>query len=143
MRAALRISAAALCAFAVSFVLVGVADGGGSGGEPGKARVAVSLTPVAGLPRLAEDPAVVRARRRARERRHEQLVARRRAARRRAARLAAAKARAPEPAAAVPAEPVTPEAPVTPPAAPVAPAPAPAPAPPPPPPPPPTFDDSG
>ena len=142
MRAALHISAAALCAFAVSFVLVGVAAGGGSSGEPGKARVAVSLTPVAGLPRLAEDPAVVRARRRARERRHEQLVARRRAARRRAARLAAAKAPAPEPAtSAAPAEPVTPEAPVTPPAAPVAPAPAPAPAPPPPP--PPTFDDSG
>jgi hypothetical protein len=141
VRAALHIAAAALCAFAVAFVLVGVAAGGGSSdAEPGKARVAVSLTPVAGLPRLAEDPAVARARRRARVRRHERLVARRRAARRRAARLAAAKAPAPEPAAAVPAEPVTPEAPVAPPPAPVAPAPAPRPAPPPPP---PTFDDSG
>jgi hypothetical protein len=124
----------ALAAFALSFVVAGVAAGGDSGAGAASPRVAVQLTEVAGLPQLAKDPAVVRAERRARR------IRLARAKRRAAARLAAARQASPAPA---PAETTTPAAPVetTPPAqAPLSPA---TPAPAPPAPPPQTFDDSG
>jgi crotonobetainyl-CoA:carnitine CoA-transferase CaiB-like acyl-CoA transferase len=127
-----------MLAFAMAFLVAGVAlGGGGSGADSARPQAAAHLTEVAGLPGLAEDPAV--ARERARVRRLRAMMASRRAAARRAARRAAATAPAPvapaeTPAAPVPEEPAAPP----PPAATPAPAPAPAPAPPPE-----TFDDSG
>jgi len=146
VRARARIGIAALLAFAISFAIAGVASGGGSDKKAPDAP-AVRLTSVAALPKLAEDPALVQARERARRERraqrarHHRLVLARRAAARRAAREAAAQPPAPQP---TPADttPTTPATPVaTPPPAP-APAPTPAPAPKPQP-PPQTFDNSG
>lgn len=140
-----RIAVSALIAFAIAFLVAGVATGGGSEQPAAKSERAVRLAEVAALPALTEDPVVV-ARRRARARRAKVLRASR--ARRRAAarRAAAAKAATPVEAPVEPdSEPATPfeevPAPVV---SPPTPAPAPAPTPrPAPPPPPETFDDSG
>ena len=98
MSARVRIAAAAVLAFAVAFLVVGVAAGGDSPPQAAPEVAKLRLSSTADLPSLAEDPAVV-ARRRARARRAARraraLRARRRAERRAAATEAVVTAPAP------------------------------------------------
>jgi hypothetical protein len=135
-------AALVVLAFAVAFLVAGVALGGETKPRAAEPAPQLRLSAVAALPALAEDPSVALARRAA-LRAHRRTARRRAAARRAAAARVRAAARvaaaAPAPAAPAPAAPA-PAAPVAPPVA----VPAPTPQPPPrPSPPPSTFDDSG
>ena len=83
-----RIGLSALIAFAIAFLVAGVAVGGSSDRTTGEPAARISLTAAAALPALAEDPAVAAREARARrEARHTRRVrARRRALARRRAR---------------------------------------------------------